>query len=328
MSVLFIADLHLSDNPRDLYRDHFMRDLPNLLDKYKVHDLIVLGDLTEEKDRHSATLTNMVVHHMVACAKECRVHILKGNHDYVDEEQPFFEFLHHFPTIDYHSTISEQQIRTIGRCLFLPHTHNHQRDWKGIDFDRYQYVFAHQTFHDADIGHGRIASDGIPLIAFKNGPVIISGDVHIPQRIQNLYYVGAPYTIDFGDDYQGRLLLHDADKLTSINIHTPQKKLVVITEMKDFKERIVQAGDVIKVRVDDDVFDSLPECSDYVRKWAEDNGCILHAFQMYHADILIADERESIVQNRPDDEILSDFAKQRGLNDQTLKTGQRILRKT
>src|SRR5205814_1607714 len=89
-------------------------------------------------------------------------------------------------------------------CLFLPHTNNYKRDWKGLDFSKYQWIFAHNTFQGANIGPRRL--EGIPTSIFPRNAKVISGDIHVPQHFGPIEYVGAPYRIDFGDDYEPRVL--------------------------------------------------------------------------------------------------------------------------
>lgn len=52
-------------------------------------------------------------------------------------------------------------------------------------------VFCHQTFAGAKYENGFFAPDGMPLEAV-HGPSIISGHIHSPQRVGNVWYPGAP----------------------------------------------------------------------------------------------------------------------------------------
>src|SRR6266567_2832077 len=101
MTTLVTADLHLSSNPRDAYRHERMWEIRKILKKYEVDRLLILGDLTEQKDHHSAELVNEVVNHMILFSECCPVTILRGNHDYVSSECPFFVFLKHIKRIQW-----------------------------------------------------------------------------------------------------------------------------------------------------------------------------------------------------------------------------------
>jgi hypothetical protein len=86
--------------------------------------------------------------------------------------------------------------------LWLPHTRDWQQDWRSIDMRGARRILTHNTFAGA-VGANGVELGGIPLDALPNVP-IISGDIHSPQRNGRLTYVGAPYTVDFGDEYEPR----------------------------------------------------------------------------------------------------------------------------
>ena len=90
MSYLLIGDPHLSDRPRDDYRFALFDQVRVWQDIHKPQATFLLGDLTHEKDRHSAALVNKTVEGILKLKPP--VFILKGNHDYIDPENPFFKF--------------------------------------------------------------------------------------------------------------------------------------------------------------------------------------------------------------------------------------------
>src|SRR6266436_4337016 len=90
-SWIITADLHLSDKPQDSYRWGIFDWLRKQQDENKISGCLILGDLTEEKDCHSATLVNKMVNGLRKL--EPPVYILKGNHDYIDYNNPYFGFL-------------------------------------------------------------------------------------------------------------------------------------------------------------------------------------------------------------------------------------------
>ena len=55
MLTLLTSDLHLTDRPNDAYRWDF---LSKWLWGIRFDSLVILGDLTEEKDCHSSVLVN------------------------------------------------------------------------------------------------------------------------------------------------------------------------------------------------------------------------------------------------------------------------------
>jgi DNA repair exonuclease SbcCD nuclease subunit len=250
MSILITADLHLTDNPRDEYRWGLFPWLIKQADKYKVDYILLLGDLTDAKNNHSAALTNKMVASIRSLTEnDARVIVLRGNHDYVDENEPFFSFME-----------GEQNVRflikpeLINRMLFLPNTRDYQTAWAGQDFSKPDCIFCHQTF-DGCLTENGTRLEGIPPSVFAKAKKVISGDIHCPQRVgKNIEYVGAPYRCRFGDTYVPRvLLIQDDGKQKDLHFPTVNKHLIAIRSahelFKAFDDADVREGDQVKVRV-------------------------------------------------------------------------------
>ena len=332
MKTLVTADLHLSDNPRDNYRHAWMEALPDLLVKHGCNRLLILGDLTEEKDRHGAWLVNKIVEHISNLARVCPVYIIRGNHDYVAEEHPYYEFVSKLKNVFWYNLPLCRELRGLGTVLFLPHTRHYERDWQDLDFDDYDWIFAHQTFDGADVGHGKTL-EGIPRSVFTRARArgVIAGDIHVPQTILPVVYVGAPYTVDFGDDYKARILLLDGDKMESVPCVGSQKRLVEIRTLADLKKAEKQLGqsDVLKVRVllDPSEADKWPELQAAVRAWSEDRGYLLHNMQMATDGAANKPTARSINAPRSDTQLVEGYVKLKGAGKPTLKAGLRLMEK-
>ena len=330
MTTLVTADLHLSDNPRDNYRHAWMEALPDLLVKHDCNRLLILGDLTEEKDRHGAWLVNKIVDHISNLSKVCPVYIIRGNHDYVAEENPFYEFVSKLKNVFWYNAPRSKELRDLGNVMFLPHTRHYERDWQDLDFDDYDWIFAHQTFDGADVGHGKTL-EGIPCNVFPRGVKVIAGDIHVPQTIKPVTYVGAPYTVDFGDAYVARILLLDGDKMESVTCVGSQKRLVEIRTLADLKiaEKQLSKSDVLKVRVllDPSKADKWPELQAAVRAWSGDGGYLLHNMQMATDGAVNKPAARSISAPRNDKQLIEEYVQLKGAGKPTLKAGLRLMEK-
>lgn len=195
MTILITSDLHLNDNPRDAYRHNFVsRILPDVMNKHQADLLLILGDFTDEKTRHDAWLVNTIVSHLKALSKICSIVCLRGNHDYIQADNPFFQFLGDIPNITWINKPTPSESlgnlkHFLGRSLFLPHTNNHERDWGkliNLPFDNYNWFFAHQTFAGAAVGPRKF--EGIDPKIFPQDADVISGDIHQPQSFENVTY--------------------------------------------------------------------------------------------------------------------------------------------
>ena len=335
-NVLITADWHLSDNLRDSYRQEFINTLPLQIVKHKVRLLLVLGDLTEEKDRHAARLVNNIVNCLSRLATTCPIIVLKGNHDYVaDPTTPYFRFLSKLPDILWinEPTPSEKLPGSIQEilgepALFLPHTRDYQQDWKIFDFNKYQLFFCHQTFAGADSGNGMFL-DGILSTVFPSTALVFSGDIHKPQRIDQIRYCGAPYTVNFGDNYKPRMLLLTDKEVVSIPCAGIQKRLVEIKSLDELKHQPeLNPGDILKIRMSltPEQRSDWPNMQKTIYAWGEKQGFVVHAVQpTINVAGLIA---KSIDCRKPksDEELLTQYANKHNIDDRTLRTGLELLR--
>jgi predicted phosphodiesterase len=320
--TLITADLHWSDNPRDQYRHDFVGWLLGTLKSHKVDRVLILGDLCEQKDYHSAWLVNKVVEHLDQISNCAQVTVLRGNHDYAaSPDNPFFEFVHKIEGIDW---INTPYLK--GDELFLPHTTNYKRDWKKVDLAKAKWIFTHNTFAGAAVGPRTL--EGIPTDIFPESVRVVSGDVHAPQEVGTVTYVGAPYTVDFGDDYQPRvLLLSSKDKLSSVPYKGPQKRLVTMT-WPTMPDSMISPGDILKVRVqiEGSQYARWQEIKDKIMTWGDRN-----KYQIYMVQPVMVSPATKTASRRTDpksdQELLETYAKQRNIDPNTLTVGLKLLDK-
>lgn len=254
--ALLLADWHLTDNPRDEYRWALFPWLTRTCLEEKVKTLIVLGDLTDSKDNHSARLTNRVVEGFRDISNKGLVRdvkVLAGNHDWLLGGQEFFRFLSVIPGVQYISAPCEDPDVTGQPAFYLPYSRNPARDWKGLDLSHYKYVFMHQTLKGARSSNGQ-ELEGEELPDMTGWGKIYSGDVHPPQVIGPLEYVGSPMHIHFGDRFVPRLvLLERGGRATDLHFPSISRVTVRAASARELERHEFRAGDQVKLRV------ALPE---------------------------------------------------------------------
>lgn len=227
MKTLLTGDLHFSDLARDSYRWKFVRWLLETVDRSQIDRVILLGDLTEKKDLHSAWLVNRVTDAIAELASLCNVIGIRGNHDGISPDHPFFGYFQHLPRVKWITTPTR-----IDNELFLPHSNTPQRDWKelGDDYTKTRIHYCHQTFVGAvaDNASGFKLKGGVPIDIIPPRVSVFSGDVHRPQQIGPVIQVGAPYHIDFNDSFEPRvIILHENGKVESMPVSGINTKQVV-----------------------------------------------------------------------------------------------------
>lgn len=329
MSALVTSDWHLSSNPKDHYRHYWVgTELPLMIRQHKPDWLLVLGDLTHQKDCHNAELVNDVVTYLEKLARLTQVIIMRGNHDCLNPDRPFFEFVKHIPRIKWISHPHGTNLETLGDCLFLPHTRNYKKDWEFVDFNLWRkgegWIFAHNTFDGADAGSGRRLR-GIPLDVFPKRARVISGDVHVPQILGQVTYAGAPYTVAFGDSYRGRVLhILGNGEMLSLKTSGPQK-VVIHIDGPSF-DIDLNHGDIVQARV-------TLKANDYAR-WNEIKAAVRKRIERQNA---IAAEIKPIKANKAvklnlkrsssqsDAELLNSYGQRRGVGEDYMKTAHWIM---
>jgi DNA repair exonuclease SbcCD nuclease subunit len=262
MTVIVTSDLHLTDNPRDSDRWNIFPWLQKQVKKTGAKTVAILGDLTDAKDRHPSALVNRFVNELDALSTIAGVIVLRGNHDYIDIERPFFGFIDHQPNITFVDGPYEIELddgtaergRTAKTSLFLPNTKDHENDWKDLSLKGVDYIFCHQTFDGAKAENGT-RLPGIPPAFFRGFKgKIYSGDIHVPQVVSKvpwIEYVGAPYRVHFGDSYTPRVLLLKHGQASDLHYPSVNKHLFTVKKPSTLERYVseVNEGDQVKVRV-------------------------------------------------------------------------------
>lgn len=235
--MLIVSDLHFDDTPNTGYR---FKIFPFLLKKIQEHDvknLIILGDILDKKDKHSSYLINQVCQELnfLTHTQNVDITILKGNHDYVDPDEPFLKFLGYMPKITFVRYPEEIEIED-KLCLFLPHSSQPEVDWQTVNFkQKYDMIFMHQDFVGAKVHEFYSMDKGLtekhPIFSQKTS--IYSGHIHIPQYLfdNRVMYIGSPYHINFGDTYNGRIVIPGTG---SIETNLNKKHKIVIYDFDKF----------------------------------------------------------------------------------------------
>ena len=242
-TLLVTADLHFTSDPKDAYRWDIFPWLKEQIEKYNVTQLIILSDLTEKKDKHDAQLVNRLVYELVNITKLCDIIVLKGNHDYVDSNTPFFGFLKQIKGVNF----IVDPLR-VGKYLFLPHSNNPEKDWSDIPLDC-SIIFMHQCTTATELNSGYFVKTGFNANEFFKGykGLIYSGDIHNPQEVGIVDYVGAPYPVHFGDTYDGRVLFIQDGKTSQLKYPCFKKWSLKINSIDELEKSEVESGDWLKL---------------------------------------------------------------------------------
>ena len=242
---LVISDLHLTESVEDEYKWDIFPWVQETMKKYEIYDLYILGDLLDKKDRHPSKLVNRLVEALQKIVDEngAFIRILMGNHDYIAEATPFLDFISKIPRIEYTTKPS-----AVAGDLWLPHTRTPTETWKDFNFKIQKRIFIHQSIIGAKTSQFYNIEHGLPTTFFNDtNALILAGDIHIPQEINGVFYIGSPYPVHYGDNFQGCAVLLSGTKTKRLFRDTIAKQSVKIRSFQELKGFGFKEGDRLKV---------------------------------------------------------------------------------
>lgn len=341
MSILLTSDLHLDNKPENQYRFDFLKYLIKEVITYDVVDLFILGDITDSKDNHNSKLVNKIIAHLAELAYNCKIHILVGNHDYIDKNEPYFCFINKLdPSGQIEYITCPTDISTIDDYYIcaLPHTRTPEKDWEDMNIKNkgFDYIFMHQTVAGAKASNG-IRLEGISNDFIKEhmkGSIVYSGDVHVPQKIGVVEYVGSPYHVRFGDNFTPRYIIIDKDKDNEPKDYfyavAPRKIKLTINNVEDLNGYKFKSGDMVKIdlKLDKSEWVDWKNHKIEIEKWCNKCNIILKGIKVIEREQGSAKKKKIKGTNRTGlskDQLFDDFCNNRKLDKYRKDIGREFL---
>ena len=329
---LLTADLHLTDNPLEEYRWSVFKSLADAAIANFVEEIFILGDITDRKDRHNATLLNKMLDHlyMLNDSTGCPIWILMGNHDAPLNGSPYWKFL----KSDWIRYVVEPELH--DDIWLLPFSPNPKRDWAHLDLAKSRLWFIHQTLEGSRIEGDRvIPKDVQPMPKIPSSVTVFAGDVHRPQAVRSgVYYVGAPHPVRFGEDWDNRFtLLREKAPLILISECPTYSIRRQILEIKNSEELstwsyIPKKGDQVRIRysLTSATLSMWPIEEEKIRKWAADSGVKIVSLEAtLVADTPTITERKSEELILKPKDILTHYQEKERISDYFKELGNSIL---
>lgn len=330
LPAIIISDPHFTASPNDEYRWGLWPWLAGEIKEEGARTLLILGDLTDAKDYHPAELVNRLTAAIVSMPVE-EIIILAGNHDWLKQGGVFFKFLQH---------VQRPRIRVITEpaddpgdpdtdplCMFLPYSKSPARDWKDWDFSHYDFLFMHQT------APGSVASNGQKMDGDEMPPLnagkVYSGDIHVPQIIGPIEYVGSPYHVHFGDNFKPRCLVIDK-KRKAYDLHFPtiSRRAIDVWGVEELQRVKLGKDDQIKVTIHLEISEAhqWQQIRREAVDWVRSQGAQLHGIKLAvdRAQERLEASRLSSKKAAPEDAIYR-FVVSQELGGDLLEAGYEIL---
>ncbi len=272
------------DKPDAAYRWTLFDWLHQTIREEKVKVLYILGDLTDAKDYHSAELVNRIVHEIDRLTKafpNLQIVILAGNHDWLKAGQEFFKFLNVIKNVTYITRPTEDPDVHGPATFYLPYSKNPAKDWANFDFSHYQFLFMHQTIKGAVSSNGQeMEGENLPKL---DAGKVYSGDIHVPQIIGGVEYVGSPYHVHFGDKFKPRcVLLESARRAVDLHFETISRVTVKVSSLSELHRMTFRPGDQVKLRIELSEEDKhgWSKIKRQGANWLQEQGCIVHGVEL------------------------------------------------
>lgn len=329
---LLTADWHLTDNPDEEYRWGVFDVVRKQMARHRATALVILGDLADRKDRHSAALLNRMRGAFMRLAEDCQQEIMlfPGNHDMPIVGESFWTFLDDLPNVTF---ISQPAEWDDGRALVLPYTDDPVAAWDDFDLGAYEAIFMHQPVNGAT-EKGRTVLTKKPFPELPPGPKVYSGDIHTPQVVGPVRYVGAPHPIKFGDRYRCQMLLvdHKYRVAKELELAPIARHMLRVGSIDKLKHLPTQPGDQAQVvfELGLDAMARWPAIRDEIQNWA-----VRAQVRLFSIEPSVVIEKTSIAGQPLDDvyygqsdpaDVLVLFAEQEGIAEVPLEAGVDFLR--
>ena len=325
MKWLATSDLHLTDNSRDSYRFGLFKWLAKQQEEQKVGATFILGDLTDKKDKHASILVNRIIDELLLLKPP--IYCLRGNHDGLNPENPFFRFVNNIDGV--HFIVDPKEI--IPGVFMIPHQRTQEQFNKAFSgVKRNSTIMVHQTFN------GAIAESNSRLSGLSTSPIesvqpwaVWAGDVHKPQQCGPVTYVGAPYHVRFGDHYTPRVLLIDTDSPVPKNLYfeCPRKFSLTVKDSDDIiRNKQLKKKDQIKLTIRL-TREEVTEWKAYRQRCL--NVCKEMELEVFGIDLDIIStntpKRANVVKAVSPQDVLSTFCKAENLGAEIKAAGEELL---
>lgn len=334
MNRLLLADLHLTDKPLDEYRWEIFNWVDTIHNEYNINELYILGDLTDKKDNHSSELVNRLSTKLVSLGNKMSVFILRGNHDAIGAKNPFFEFSNNLCSGNDIFFVDKQS--SFGDIMFIPYI----RDILEFEYilnnvlipngHLIKYIFMHQPFIGARAQNNFIISKGLKPSVFDNLPYnikIYSGDIHAPQKVGRIEYIGAPYHVTFGDSFDGGGLLLQDDNPIYLKFNTLKRHGITISNEMELDNYKFNNGDQAKVRVElfKEDFYKWDLIKKHIKEYLKEKDVILVSLEIAPKKKEREKSELRSVEKESNNEVLYRFCKRESLSDRFSEIGETLL---
>lgn len=276
--LLATADWHLSDRPEHEYRWDIFDYIIKQAKDWRPSGIVIAGDITDKKDNHSNAFVVRLLDRFneLTMRTGCNISMIAGNHDAIGNGEPLIEAISRaLNGVKLYRTATMSIALRNFKVGFLPHG----QPFNAELFAECRAVFMHEHYRGATTPEGHVIPGGVkrPRRPSKRTRMF-AGDIHNPQKVGNVQYLGAPHPVRFGDDFVPGLW-RIGPRLAEF---TPRDTVRFIqcraTTVKRLKTIDVKRGDRLRVHANmkrlatQEAFEAF---ADRAHRWAEERGIVI-----------------------------------------------------
>jgi len=212
---LFFSDLHI-DNRKELSvieknglgsrlnEGLFILDkIIDIVNKNKIKNVLILGDLFEKKDNLDNCVLLEVSHRINILANHAKIFYLLGNHCFRDEKYPNISIFS-----DQINIISKPCIKIIEnkRIAFLPFQRKEAvfvNMWNDLHESNFDIFCFHNDLPRFNHITKKVSGLKLPI---KKEVLYFAGHNHDPYNIENIQYLGSPCHVNFNDSGKNKYI--------------------------------------------------------------------------------------------------------------------------
>jgi hypothetical protein len=326
--MILTADWHLTDSEDDEYRWKVFAHLKHCMDSNREDEITILGDLADRKDKHSGRLVNRILEEFdTLLSYGAKVDIIMGNHDAPVTGTPFWSSLNYMQgDINFWT---KPVANAKKDALLLPFTEDPAASWK-FKWTDYKVAFIHQPLKGGRYGSGTLES-GSNLPKFPKQLKVYAGDLHYPQTLAQVEYVGAPHRVRFGDDHDCRFLIIRDDtyaKWKEFKIDAPRKTIVQVSSIDDLVELDFKPDDMVRIRfeISPSAIEEWPVDQEAIKGW-----CAANKIKLASLEATLPQDGGTIAAPLFDADptaTLTAFCAKEGLDEGLVEAGHWLLKRT
>lgn len=239
MKIIVVGDIHIKhDNIQDT--EKLLTIVENNL--HEIDAIVLLGDILHSHEKVFIPCMNMAYKFISELASKKHVYVIVGNHD-MQNNQQFMSDQHWMNAMKQwkgvtvidkamSANIKNQQI---VMCPYVPPGRLKEALSIVPEWESSSVIFCHQEFKNAKMGAfcSEIGDDWS-----NEYPFVISGHIHLNQKISNVYYPGVPIQQSMSDPSNtiiARVMVNSKDdiKIEEITTNLGQKKFIKFSSPDD-----------------------------------------------------------------------------------------------